>query len=112
MTARDFESPAFANQAAERIDRAGAAPDVRRDGRAGDAEFRERTKPENETRPKHDVERVGQPQHAHGNRCITRAPKDRIDHKQHDHRSVAAKHDARKPDAMLDYGWRGAHYAQ
>src|SRR2546422_729836 len=103
MTPRDFESSAFTNQATDCVDRSGAPPNVRRHRGAGDAKFRERPKAKNETRPEHDVERVCQPQHAHGNRSITRSAKDRIDHEQHDNGNVAAEHDARKPDAMLDY---------
>src|SRR5690349_23476453 len=80
MPARDFESSAFANQAAERVNRAGAAANIRSHRSARDAELWKRTEPKDETWPKRYVERVRQPQYSHGDRCVAGAAKDRIDH--------------------------------
>src|SRR5437870_13726205 len=102
MTASDFESSAFANQTAERVNRASAPPDVSRHGGAGNSKFGERPKAEDETGAEHYVERVRQPENAHCDRRVTRSAKNRIDHKQHDHARVAGDHDARKPYAMFD----------
>src|SRR2546426_12207055 len=82
MLARDFESSAFANQAAERVNRAGSPAYIRSHRRAGDAEFWKRTEPKDETWPKRYVERVRQPQYSHRNRRVAGAAKDRMDHEQ------------------------------
>jgi hypothetical protein len=75
-------------------------PIVVADGRAGDAELGERPDAEHEARPEHDVDGVGEPEHAHRDRRVARAAEQRVDDEQHDDHRLAAEHDARVPEPV------------
>ena len=88
------------------------APDIRRHGRAGDPELRERSPAEDEARPEGDVERVREPQRAHREHGVASTAEDRVDQEDHEHGHVAAEHDAREVRAELDDCGAGAHEPQ
>src|SRR5262245_31711168 len=103
MLPRDFKPAALPYEPAKRVNRTGPATDVRRYGRSGNAELWKRTETEDEAGAKYNVERVRQPQHAHGDRSVARTAKDRIDHKQHHDRRVARQHNPREPNTVFDH---------
>ena len=107
----DAQPPVAPRQPVELVEHAGAAAEVGGDGGAGHAERRERPQPEDEARGEHDVERVGQPQHAHGDRRVAGAAEDGVDEEEQHDRGVAAEHDPRVGAAGLDDRRRGAHGA-
>ena len=76
-------------------DDADAAAGGRCDRGAGNAEARERTESENEARIEADVDSVRNPQHAHGDRRVTRAAKHGVDQKEHEDYAVEPKNDLR-----------------
>ncbi len=91
---------------------AGTTTDGRGDGRTGHAHLGEWTHAEDEQRAKHDVERVGKPEHPHRDRGVARATKRRVDHEQHEHARAAAKHDAGEPAADQKHIRAGSHESQ
>ena len=75
-------------------DHRGAAPDIGRHRRTGDAQRRKRTDAEDEARPEQNVEDVAQPQHAHRDRRITGAAEHRVEHEEQQHGRIPAEHHA------------------
>ncbi len=109
MPACDVDAPAGPQQEREGVERTRAAPDGGGDRRTRHAEFGERPEAEDETGAEKDVDGVGEPEHAHGNRRVARAAEDGVDEKQHDDRGVAAEHHARVVGSLLYHTGRGSH---
>jgi hypothetical protein len=81
----------------------------RRHRGANHAELWEGPKPEDEQRIERQVDGVRQPQHAHGNRGIARAAKDRVlQEEQHD-AGISAEHHHREPRVVTEQRRLGAH---
>lgn len=81
-----------------------------RDRRARDAEARERPQAEDEAWRERDVEPVREPEGAHRDDGVARAPEDRVDHEQED-RDAAADQDRGVARAGEDLGV-SAHEAE
>jgi hypothetical protein len=64
---------------------------------------------EDEARAEHDVERVAEYEHPHGNRGVAGSPEHRIQQKEQDDGDVAAEHHASKPAARLNHLGRCSH---
>jgi hypothetical protein len=112
MLTTNVETAALSPQAAQRVERAGAAADVRSDSSADDTELGKWTETEDKTRTKYDVDPVCQPQCAHRDRCVARAAKDCIHHKQHDDGHVSRKHYTRERGTVFDHPRRTTHHCQ
>ena len=83
MLAADDDAAVAARQEVQLHEHADAAAGRRRDRRAGDAESRKRAEPEDEARIEADVDRVGDPQHAHRDRRVAGAAEHGVDQEQH-----------------------------
>ena len=77
-------------------------PRRRRDGRARDAERRERPEAEDEARVEDEVDDVREPQDAHRDRRVAGAAEDRVDEEEQDDDDVAAEHHPRERRAGRD----------
>jgi len=77
VTAPDRHALGAAPQDGVLHEHADSATGRRRDGGSGDAEARKRTEAEDEARIEADVDRVRNPQHAHRDRRVAGAAKDR-----------------------------------
>src|SRR5215216_6959639 len=109
MVALDFESSTGPKELDDCEDCPRASANRRRDRSADDAELRERSESEDQTRSEKDIDPVGKPQRAHCDRSVARATKDRVDHEKHHDAEVASEHYSRKRGAMFDHPWRAAH---
>src|SRR5262245_8863517 len=105
MTSLDIETSAGTNELGESEQRARASADIRRDRSADDAELWERSKAEDQTRSKCNVDPISEPQRAHRNRRITRAAKDGVDHEEHHDRDVSGQHHSGKCRTVFDHPW-------
>ena len=111
MLAPDDDAAVPPRQHVELHQHAHAASRRRRHRRARDAEAWKRAEAENQTRIEHDVDRVRDPQHAHRNRRIAGAAKNRVDEKQREDDAVEAENDARVQRVGED-ARRRAHHPQ
>ena len=76
------------------------------------AELRKRADAEDQERPEHDVDGVGEPEHAHRDGRVAGAAKHGVDEKQQDDVDARAEHDARERAAGADDVVAGAHRGQ
>ena len=91
------------------IQDAAAAADRRADGCPGHAHLGKRPDAEDEARAEHDVDRVGEPEHAHGDRRVARAAEHGVDEEQQQDGAAAAQHHRVKRAAGPDHVVTGAH---
>ncbi len=101
---RDRDATLSRHQPKELVADADAAPEVRRDSRANDAESMERANPEDENRREHDVEPVREPERSHRCRSITCGAEDRVLHEEEEHRDVPTEHNGRVERALACEG--------
>ncbi len=92
----DANAAAGPRQVIELVEHAAAAADGRADGGAGDAHLGERADAEDEARAEHDVDRVGEPQHAHRDGGVAGAAEHRVDEEQQQDGAAPAEHHARE----------------
>src|SRR5262245_17850394 len=98
----DFEATTSSKQFGQREQRTSAASDIGRNCGAYDAKFWKRTKTEDQTWTKQNIDPVCQPKCAHCDRCVASATENRVHHEQHYDSDVPCQHYSRERNTLFN----------